>query len=181
MRTLILGVIISLFVLLAGGLAIALLGFLPTTADAEPPLLEVRIATSALDASVDRHASRLTSPAPLVDDSLIQGMKIYTMNCAMCHGTLDMKPSPLQNSFYPPAPQLVLRPEDGPDWRVYYFVRTGVRYTAMPAWNKTLTDQEMWDVTAFLTRLQKLPPAVQDYWKASFGIEKLPTLVNPHS
>jgi len=99
----------------------------------------------------------------------------------MCHGTLDMKPSPLQNSFYPPAPQLVLRPEDGPDWRVYYFVRTGVRYTAMPAWNKTLTDQEMWDVTAFLTRLQKLPPAVQDYWKASFGIEKLPTLVNPHS
>jgi hypothetical protein len=40
----------------------------------------------------------------------------------------------------------------------------------MPAWNKALTEQEMWKVTAFLSRIKKLSPAVQDYWKKSFGV-----------
>jgi hypothetical protein len=40
----------------------------------------------------------------------------------------------------------------------------------MPAWNKALSEEQMWKVTAFLSRIQKLPPAVQDYWKKSFGV-----------
>ena len=28
----------------------------------------------------------------------------------------------------------------------------------------------MWKVTAFLSRIEKLPPAAQDYWKKSFGV-----------
>jgi thiosulfate dehydrogenase len=169
MRNLILGVILTLLLLGLGGLAIAMLGLLPTNADSTPPRIERRIAMSALDASMDRHAPRLTNPVPPTDDNLIDGMKIYTMNCAGCHGTLDNKPSPLQSSFYPPVPQLILHPLDDPEWHIYYAVRTGVRYTGMPAWNKMLTEQETWKVTAFLSRIEKLPPAVQDYWKKSVG------------
>jgi len=40
----------------------------------------------------------------------------------------------------------------------------------MPAWNKALSEQDMWKVTAFLSRLDKLSPAVQEYWKKSFGV-----------
>ena len=58
---------------------------------------------------------------------------------------------------------------DDPEWHIYYAVRTGIRYTGMPAWKKELTEQEMWKVTAFLSRIEKLPPAVQDYWKKSVG------------
>jgi hypothetical protein len=39
----------------------------------------------------------------------------------------------------------------------------------MPAWDKTLTDTDIWKLTAFLTRVEKLPPAVQDYWKKASG------------
>jgi thiosulfate dehydrogenase len=169
MRNLILGVILTLLLLGLGGLAIAMLGLLPTNAESTPPRIERRIAMSALDASMDRHAPRLTNPVPPTDDNLIDGMKIYTMNCAGCHGTLDNKPSPMQSSFYPPVPQLILHPLDDPEWHIYYAVRTGVRYTGMPAWNKMLTEQETWKVTAFLSRIEKLPPAVQDYWKKSVG------------
>ena len=56
-------------------------------------------------------------------------------------------------------------------------VRTGIRYTGMPAWNKTLSEQDMWKVTAFLSRIEKLPPAVQDYWKKSTGVA--PPAVDP--
>jgi mono/diheme cytochrome c family protein len=169
MRNFILGVVITLLVLGLGGLAAAMLGFLPTTADATPPRIERRIAMSAVDASMERHAPRVTNPVPSTDDNLIDGMKIYVMNCAGCHGTLDNKPNSFAGSFYPPVPQLISHPMDDPEWHIYYAVRTGIRYTGMPAWNKTLTEQEMWKVTAFLSRIEKLPPAVQEYWKKSVG------------
>ena len=40
----------------------------------------------------------------------------------------------------------------------------------MPAWSQALSEQEMWKVTSFLSRIEKLPPGVQDYWKKSFGV-----------
>jgi mono/diheme cytochrome c family protein len=170
MRNFILGIVVTLLVLGLGGLAVATLGLMPTNADAIPPRLERRVATSALDASMERHAPRVSSPIPPTDANLIDGMKVYTMNCSLCHGTLDDKPSPLEKSFYPPVPQLILDPLDDPEWHIYYAVRTGVRYTGMPAWSKALSDQDIWKVTAFLSRIQKLPPGVQDYWKKSFGV-----------
>ena len=110
MRSFTLGIVATLLVLVLAGLAFALLGFLPSNADANPSHMEMRVAMHALDASMDRHAPRLSSPIPPTDDNLIDGMKIYTMNCALCHGTLDNKPSPLEHSFYPPVPQVILHP-----------------------------------------------------------------------
>ncbi len=169
MRNFILGIVITILVLLIGGLGLALLGFLPTRANIAPPEMERHIAMSALDNSVERHAPRLNSPVPPTDENLIEGMKIYTMNCAGCHGGLDRKPVPFGQSFYPPAPNLILHPLDDAEWHVFYVIRTGVRYTGMAAWDKTLSEPDMWKVTAFLSRVDKLPPAVQDYWKKSSG------------
>jgi len=170
MRNFILGVIITLVVLALVAIAVANLGLLPTNADATPPELERHFAMSALDASMERHAPRVTSPIPPTDDNLIDGMKIYTMNCSVCHGTLDNKPSPLEKSFYPPVPQIILDPLDDPEWHIYYAVRTGIRYSGMPAWSKAMSDQDIWKVVSFLSRIQKLPPKVQDYWKSAYGV-----------
>jgi mono/diheme cytochrome c family protein len=177
MRNFIFGIVTTLLLLLLGGLAIGTLGFLPTNADTAPPKIESHIAMSAVDASMERHAPRLTNPVPPTDDNLIDGMKIYTMNCALCHGAFDRKPAALEKSFYPPPPQFIIDPLDDPEWRTYYAVRTGIRYTAMPAWNKALSEQDLWKVTAFLSRIEKLPPAVQDYWKKS--TVAAPPIVNP--
>jgi mono/diheme cytochrome c family protein len=170
MKGFILGIVVTLFGLFAIGLVIAQFGIMPTNADATPPAFESRLAMGAVDAAMERNAPRVNNPVPATDENLIAGMKIYTMNCAVCHGTLDNKPSPLSHSFYPPPPQLVLHPMDDPEWQIYYFVRTGIRYTGMPAWSKALSEQDMWKVTAFLTRVDKLPPAVQDYWKKAYGV-----------
>ena len=170
MRGFILGIFITILVLLIGGLGLALLGFLPTRANIAPPEMERHIAMSALDNSVERHAPRLNNPVPPTDDNLIAGIKIYTMNCAGCHGDLDRKPSAFGKSFYPPAPNLILDPPDDAEWHLYFVIRNGIRYTGMAAWDKTLSDADMWKVTAFLTRINKLPPAVQDFWKNASGV-----------
>lgn len=165
----ILGVIVTLLVLVLGGLGFAMLGFFPTPANVEPPHMERRLAMGAVDASMERHAPRITNPLTPTDQNLEDGMKLYTMNCALCHGGLDRKPSTLATSFYPPPPNLISDPPDDPEWHIFYTIRTGVRYTGMPAWDKTLTEQDMWKVTMLLSHLDKLPPAVQEYWKTNFN------------
>jgi len=169
MRAFIAGVLVTIVALFAIALLVAQFGLMPTSADATPPDIEKRIASNALDASMERHAPRVKNPYPVTDDNLISGMKVYTMNCAVCHGTMDNKPSVLEHSMYPPPPQLLLDPLDDPEWHIDYAIRTGVRYTGMPAWSHALSDQDIWNVTAFLARVDKLPPAVQTYWKNAYG------------
>ncbi|HLV88712.1 MAG TPA: cytochrome c [Candidatus Sulfotelmatobacter sp.] len=164
------GVIVTLIVLVLAALGFATLGLLPTAANVEPPHWERHIAMSAVDASMERHAPRVSNPLTPTDQNLEDGIKLYTMNCALCHGGLDRKPSSLADSFYPPPPNLVSDPPDDPEWHTFYTVRTGIRYTGMPAWDKTLTEQDIWKITMFLSHMDKLPPAVQDYWKANFVV-----------
>ena len=170
MRNFVLGIIVFVLIIIIGGAGFALLGFMPTNANTAPPQMERHIAMSAVDASVERHAARVNNPVPPTPDNLIEGLKIYTMNCAVCHGGLDRQPAALAKNFYPPVPSLIVRPIDDPEWHVFYVIRTGIRYTGMPSWEKVLSEPDMWKVTAFLTRVEKLPPAVQDYWKKSTGV-----------
>jgi len=165
-----LGVIVTILILILGGLGFTLLGFLPTAANVPPPHFERSLANGAVDASMERHAPHVTNPLMPTDSNLEDGMKLYTMNCAVCHGGLDRKPSSLAASFYPPPPNLISDPPDDPEWHIFYTIRTGVRYTGMPAWDKTLAEQDMWKITMLLSHMDKLPPAVQDYWKTSFGL-----------
>jgi thiosulfate dehydrogenase len=164
-----LGVIITVVIVMLAVLGFIALGFYPTPANLAPPQWERHFAMGAVDASMERHAPRVTNPLTPTDGNLEDGMKIYTMNCAACHGTLDRKYSAFGNSFYPPAPNFISDPPDDPEWHTFYTIRTGIRYTGMPAWDKTLSETDMWKVTLFLSHMDKLPPAVQDYWKANFN------------
>ena len=110
----ILGVIVTVLVLILGGLGIAMLGFIPTTANVAPSHLELHLANTAMDASMERHAPHVANPLTPSDQNLIDGMKLYTMNCALCHGTLDRKPAALAKNFYPPAPNLISDPPTTP-------------------------------------------------------------------
>ena len=170
MRNFILGIIVAVVGAFAIALIIAQFGLISTNADATASAFETKIASNALDAAMERHAPRVTNPVPVTDENLINGIKTYSMNCAVCHGDLDFKPSALEHSLYPPPPQLVLQPMDDPEWHIYYAIRTGVRYTGMPAWGKAVSEQDMWKVTAFLSHVGKLPPAVQEYWKKTYGV-----------
>src|ERR1700733_2652433 len=175
----IVGVLVTLLVVILGGLGLAMLGFIPTNANVAPNRLETRIAMGAMDASMECPAPHLSDPLSPTDQNLEEGMKLYTMNCALCHGGLDRKPSSLGHSFYPPAPNLVSDPPDDPEWHIFYTIRTGVRYTGMPAWDKTLSEPDMWKIASLLSHFDKLPPAVQDYYQKTFGVSPQPVGKEP--
>ena len=76
------GVIVTLLIIILGGLGFAMLGMFPTPANVEPPHWERHLANEAVDASMERHAPRVTNPLSATDQNLEDGMKIYTVNCA---------------------------------------------------------------------------------------------------
>jgi thiosulfate dehydrogenase len=167
MKKFIFGAITAVVLLALGGLGVAMLGLINTDADRVPSRAEAWLANNAMDAAMERHAPHTNNPVPATDANLMDGMKLYTMNCAGCHGGLDKKPNPFGTNFYPPVPQFILDPPDDPEWHIFYSVRHGVRNTGMPSWKGVITEEEMWKITAFLSRIEKLPPAVQEQWKKS--------------
>jgi mono/diheme cytochrome c family protein len=161
MRNFVLGVIVTVLVIIVGGWLYASGGFMKITADESPGQLERRLASTAVDAAVERQAPQITSPIPATDSNLIDGMKLYRSNCAGCHGDMDKKVAEFGRSLYPATPQLIVRPIHDPEWHIFYVVKHGIRWTGMPAWGKTVKDEDLWKVTMFLQRVGNLPPAVQ--------------------
>jgi mono/diheme cytochrome c family protein len=144
-------------------------GFVDPRADIDPGSMEMRIAMPALDASVDRRAPDTKNPVQPTEENLQSGMKIYQSTCSGCHGDISHPHAAFGDSFYPRAPQFVEDAPDMTDSQNFYIIKHGVRLSGMPAWGKTLEDTEIWNVTTFLSNMNKLPPRVSDRWKAASG------------
>ncbi|MEA2544560.1 MAG: hypothetical protein QOH35_5926 [Acidobacteriaceae bacterium] len=151
-------------VLLAGFLWLRL-GFLDARADAPESALERAVAMPALDASVRRHAFRVQNPVAASDDNLVAGMKIYQNHCAGCHGDIHQPHATLGYSLYPRAPQFLEDAPDMPEYQNFHIIQHGIRLSGMPASRNSLKEEEIWQVTTFLSHMDKLPPQVSDQWK----------------
>jgi thiosulfate dehydrogenase len=166
MRTFLVGFFTALVVLLLAGFCYVRFGFVDPRADIPVNGLEELLAMPSLDASLERHAPEITSPLDSSDVTLIAGMKIYQANCAACHGDVSHSHGMLADALYPRAPQFVKDAPDMPEYQNFYIIEHGIRLTGMPAWKKSLTDQQMWRVATFLAHMDKLSPEVLDQWKA---------------
>jgi mono/diheme cytochrome c family protein len=130
----------------------------------DPLPMERLIVGKAIDASIGKSAQD-ESPLPADESNLLAGAKVYSQNCAGCHGKLDQPASPRSKTFYPHIPQL-LPPGKGVNddtvGATHWVVKNGIRFSAMPSFDGRLTDSELWQVTQFLHNADKLPPTVQD-------------------
>jgi mono/diheme cytochrome c family protein len=159
MRGFLFGIIFTAAVIVAGGYLFAKQGYIRFEADQPVPSFEQKIAMSAVDASMDRHAPSQKNPIQPTDENLVEGAKIYLNNCAGCHGLPSNPDSQFGRSFYPPVPQFFKDAPDMPDNQNFYIAQHGIRWTGMPSWDKTLSESQIWTVVTFLSRLEKLPPA----------------------
>jgi mono/diheme cytochrome c family protein len=156
------------------------LGFLDTRADIPVNPLEQKIAMPSLDASVDRRAPDLKNPVDASDANLMSGMKIYQANCAGCHGDVSHPHGMLADSLYPRAPQFAEDSPNMPENQNFYIIQHGIRLSGMPAWKQWLSDQQMWQVTTFLSHMDKLPTQVSEQWRADAGSSTVKDS-SPHS
>jgi thiosulfate dehydrogenase len=164
-----LGVLATIVVGLLCGYLILRTGQVPANADAKAGSIEKWAARMSLRATLRRDAPKGPNPVALTDANLISGIDLYGKHCAICHGTAkgDASASPIAKGVYPPAPQLATDGvEDDSEGVSFWKIEHGIRWTAMPSWKGTLTDQQMWTIALFLKHMDKLPPSAEQAWQA---------------
>lgn len=122
-------------------------------ADGEPGGMERWLARTFLLRSRSSSAD-LSNPLPANESTLAAGRTLYEKHCAFCHGSDGSGPGTNGMQFYPPVPSLRAPAEPLRDGQIFSIVQLGIRYTAMPGFSKTLNDDEIWQVTAFVQSLR---------------------------
>jgi len=160
------GVIVGVVFVLAAELLFLTQGGMPAAArNAKPLPLEESLAGRALRVAIGKEADR-PAPIPADEKNLLAGAGIYRDECMICHGTLgDEHRSDAALGMFPRPPRLVPPGKgvtDDPVGETYWKVKNGIRLSGMPAFEGALSDTELWQVSLFLSKADRLPEAAAD-------------------
>jgi mono/diheme cytochrome c family protein len=114
--------------------------------------------TKLTRAVIRRRAAREEIPPPLPDHqtsmSIAAGKNLYDMDCASCHGSDEKGPTPVGRGMLPRTLTL----DSGAlqtysDREMFSIIREGVRFTGMPGFLGTETNEQIWNVVDYLRSL----------------------------
>ncbi len=150
--------------ILVGGLfvyAYFAFGMAPVATSAPMMPFEKQLARLALQAHLRKE---MTGQPPMQPDeaNLVAGAHLYLENCAVCHGLPGKEQTAIALGEFPKPPHL-LRGKgvtDDEPGETYWKVANGIRLTGMPAYDKSLSSDQMWQVSLLLANADKLPPSV---------------------
>ncbi|HLI98024.1 MAG TPA: cytochrome c [Candidatus Baltobacteraceae bacterium] len=144
-------------------------GALPINADATPPKLERWVARTALIAGVERQIEHHKKNPVSGSFALLRGIRIYRANCQICHGGPTASPeAAVARGLYQAPPQFAKDGmEDVPYGYTAWVIRHGIRFTGMPAFAGTLSQNQLNDVTLFLQRMKSLTPEQRFAWSGA--------------
>jgi len=162
---------LALLSFLAGLLLLLLAAYLylafghPPVATADKPFpFESQIVGIPLEARIRREMPA-AAPIAATDENLNAGASLYEDKCEFCHGTAD-EPSAVGRSLFPTAPQLWIKHANGavgasddPVGETYWKIKNGIRLTGMPAYGKSLSDTQLWQISLLLSMADKPLPA----------------------
>lgn len=91
-----------------------------------------------------------TNPIPPTEASLARGEQVYATHCATCHGAEFDGTGPSAVGLPAAVANLVLHFPHHSDGQHFAVIANGRPASGMPAWEGTLTDDEIWDVINYL-------------------------------
>ncbi len=123
-----------------------------------PGSIEAAAAHWVLNLSVSSKAKTLENPFGMTDASVTAGRVLYRQKCEFCHGYDGSGNTESGGGTYPPPRDLrgqeITKATDG---ELFYFIRNGIRNTAMPGWQ--MPDQNIWQLIVFVRNLPKVVSA----------------------
>lgn len=163
MRKFLIGLILGLIAVPACVYSYFSSGKAPVATSAEPMPFEKTLARMALHARLDKEMPK-SVPIAADEAAYVAGAKIYTENCAVCHGLPGQTQTAIAQGMFPKPPHLLKGTgvTDDPAAETYWKVAGGIRMTGMPGFDKTLSTTQMWQVSLLLANADKLPQAAKD-------------------
>lgn len=114
------------------------------------------------ESSIGLHARDDPGPAAGTEADRDAGFVLYRQYCAVCHTPVGRSPSPMAVGFNPQAPSFGPDADDMELAELFWVTKNGIRFTGMPAWGPSLSDQNIWDITAFVASLPEMTAADYD-------------------
>jgi mono/diheme cytochrome c family protein len=152
----------SALILLPAALAASFLaGLAPIHSDAKPSALESAVMGFAVRASVRRHATEIGSIPAADEQAVVAGGKLYMQGCAGCHGELG-KPFHEDRANFPPVPQFTTVGTRYSQAEIAWVIKHGIRMTAMSAYGRFYTEEQLSQLAAFVKGSRQLPKSTVD-------------------
>lgn len=123
----------------------------------------------ARDRSIEVRTRDIEVPN-LKDSALVQaGAGNYNAMCVGCHLAPGIDKTELSQALYPSPPNLAKEGMGGSAAAAFWTIKHGIKATGMPAWGKSMEDEYIWGIVAFLDELPKLTPDQYQTLVASSG------------
>ncbi|MFY3138295.1 c-type cytochrome [Achromobacter xylosoxidans] len=139
--------------------ALIYLGWYDVSATSPHTVIVHRLMDTALARSVRARSADVRVPDLERPERLRNGSSLYRAHCAQCHGAPGVAPQPYALGLNPAPAALVATARQRTAADIFWITRQGIKMTGMPAWQYRLSDDEIWDVVAFLRILPTLSPA----------------------
>ena len=112
----------------------------------------------ALRRSVSVRADDIPVPELESMQRVSSGLVHYRAHCLQCHGAPGVPPQAFAIGLKPMPANLVATAREWNPAELFWVVKHGIKMSGMPAWEYRLTDEEIWDVVAFVEHMPALSP-----------------------
>jgi mono/diheme cytochrome c family protein len=126
---------------------------------------------TTLNNSVRAHAVEVQVP-PLNRYDKEEGFRHFDRLCGLCHGAPGVAASEIGIGLRPEPPPLSDHVVHWLDSELFWITRHGFKYTGMPAFGTTHSEEQLWSVVAFLRELPNLSPEEYQSLRARLGTGK---------
>ncbi len=107
--------------------------------------------------SIETRAGKLDVPDLSDPARITQGAGNYSAMCTGCHLSPGMVETELSKGLYPAPPNLSTQKVEPA--QAFWVIKHGIKASGMPAWGKSMADDYIWNMAAFLQKLPTLDAA----------------------
>lgn len=147
-------------VVVAGGIAAFIYsGFYDISATTPHFKATWSVLRTTMERSVKRQARKVEVPELDDPEKVHAGLVAFQEMCVVCHGAPGEARSQLSKGLNPRAPNLAHAAEAWTPAELFVITRGGIKMSGMPAWGPTHSEEQLWQIVAFLKLLPTIPEA----------------------
>jgi mono/diheme cytochrome c family protein len=147
----------ALAILALGGVAFIGSGVYNIGADDHHTKPVLAIIEQLRDRSIAARSNSIEARYTEDPERIALGAQRYAALCVGCHLAPGVTKSDIRQGLYPHPPNLAQEDLQQAQ-RAFWIVKHGIKMSAMPAWGKSLDDETIWNVVAFVRKMPDMTP-----------------------
>ncbi|OGB26125.1 MAG: cytochrome C [Burkholderiales bacterium RIFCSPLOWO2_02_FULL_57_36] len=158
LRTVGIAVLLALVLAAAGAGLVVYSGIYNISATAQHTKPVFQLLEYAMRRSVKLRTDSITVPDLSDRQRILRGAGHYNSHCLQCHGAPGVSPHALAFGMTPAPVNLVSTAREWLAADIYWVIKHGIKMSGMPAWEYQMSDQDIWDIVAFVEMTPTLSP-----------------------